>query len=612
MNKMISRRKFVSMTMMMVVLLFMFQFTQVIKDMDNQYNHNEYTAESFTNKDSAWKMSAVTQDNPMADESYVVYLGDEKDDIRHTVFQWCIYTKRELKENMTLEQVLAESSKVEVLLVNSANVDFDKDTPKLIKLVGRGVPVIFCNLPDTEVIKKSKELRSLLGIKSVEADEVELQGIKLFSGFLLGGETIYEVKDSLDVARQDLELKIPYYIAFGGTKTYMVGMLEEDSVENEYLPAIIWRNGSGNAMVFAVNGEYMADSTGVGILDAMMCELYDYEIYPIVNAQNLTIANYPGFAEENIEEIRRIYSRTPSGLYRDIMWPGIAATTGSNMLNETLFFMAQSDYADGNEPVSSDYVFYLKEIKEHGAEAGVSLNINSDIGLEEKIDLDTSFYEEANDGYVFTAGYVGSADEKIELISKQLLDKDLLKDMKTIVQKYENGTDIVSYATRDVTLLSTTSDGFHYTFSQDLRMRSLQTALGYSNILLDMYVLAWPTDTKDTWENLYDAFSRNVNTFWKPFKVFDNTTISETDTRVRSMLGLDYSDSRENNVISLHVDNLQEEAWFMLKVNDSSVKKVVGAEVKEIEDSAYLLRVTTENVTIYLKADNEPYYYIPK
>ena len=50
MDRMVSFRKFVSMTMVMLVLLFMFQFTQVIKDVDNDYNVNEYATDSvYTN-----------------------------------------------------------------------------------------------------------------------------------------------------------------------------------------------------------------------------------------------------------------------------------------------------------------------------------------------------------------------------------------------------------------------------------------------------------------------------------------------------------------------------------------------------------------------------------
>ncbi len=613
MNGMVSRRKFISMTLMMIVLLFMFQFTQVIKDMDNQYNVNEYAIENPLNEMSVWKMTEQQEGTILTElnEKFVVYLGSSEDAVRPVVYQWCTYTKRDFVEGIAPEKISKYASNIEVVLINSQEFDFEKNTGILTNLAKNGVSMIFCNLPEPEIIISSSELQKLLGIRNIESLEVELKGIKLFPGFLLGGETVYEVKEPEDEKRQDLDLTVPYYVAFGGTKTYMVGVIDKKSTDNEYLPALIWRNSYEDAKIFAVNGDYMSNSTGLGILNAMMTELHPYELYPVINAQNLTVANFPGFANENAEEMQRIYSRTPANLYRDIVWPSIAATTGKNQLDETLFFMAQNDYSDGIEPTDADYVFYLKDMKEQGTEAGISLDNHSNISLTDKVKKDGAFYEQSNDGYLFTAGYIGSKEERQALLDNNLLNVSALNNLQTIVQKYDVNTDIVSYLNQDVTLLSTTSDGLDYTFSQDLRMRSLQTALGYSNILLDLYVLTWPEDTNDTWEKMYDDFSRNVNTFWNAFKMFDKTTVSETDRRVRNLFALDYSHACENNVISLHVDNFQTEAWFILKTNNSEIEEVTGAEYKLIEDDAYLLRITNPNVQIYLSEEIKPYYYIP-
>ena len=612
MKGMVSRRKFISMTMMMLVLLFMFQFTQVIKDVDNDYNVNDYAGKITLNDASAWQMNQNADESIIIEETqnYVAFLGNTNEQVGSIVEQWCIYTKRNLKAYSSVTD-LKEIEEVtpEVLLIDSDYVDFSKETNMLIGLADKGISMIFCDLPDVQVIERNARLRELLGIRSVEASEVELSGIKLFSGFLLGGETIYTVEEGQDSTNQDLDLKVPWYVAFGGTKTYMVGMPEDETAENEYLPAIIWRNSHKNAQVFAVNGDYMYDSTGLGMLSAMMMELHPYELYPIINAQNLTIANFPGFADENAEEMVRIYSRSQGDLYRDIMWPSIAATTKKNRLRETVFFMAQADYADGNEPEERDYVFYLKELKEQKAEAGVSIDSHvEDIALTQKAKRDSAFYEKANDGYVFTAGYADSVQEAEALIDV-IEQEPALQQVKTLVQKYNPEGPLVSYVSQDITLQNTTSNGFDFTFSQDLRMKSLETALGYSNILLDMYPVSWPESTEDVWEKMYDTFSRNVNTFWKPFKVFESTTISESDNRVRGLLGLDYKHDCKNNIIYLQIDNMPEQTWFILRTHGQEIEQLVGASYQEIEEDSYLLQIEEENVRIHLKDTNELYYY---
>lgn len=618
MDRMVSRRKFVSMTMMMLVLLFMFQFTQVIKDVGNDYNVNEYAVETAIDRNSSWKMGATDSMGSTKSHEYVAFLGDTGTQLGNIIEQWCMYTKRELKEYSSVDElkVLADN-KPEILLIDSDFVDFKKDTNSLGALTNEEVSMIFCNLPDVNVIAKNGRLRELLGIKSVEAYDVELTGVKLFGGFLLGGDTIYTVEEEEQAKRQDLDLNIPWYAVFGGAKSYMVGMLEEEQLanyihKNEMSPAIIWRNSYKKAFVFAVNGDYMNDSTGLGILDAMMAELHPYEIYPVINAQNLTVANFPGFAEENTEEIMRLYSRDQSDLFRDIMWPSINATMKRNRLHESVFFMAQADYLDDNEPKVDEYVFYLKELNEQKAEAGVSINSREkNISLSDKMARDSEFYEKANNGYVFTAAYADDSENISEL--KSIIGKEpALKDIKTIIQRYDASTPIVSYLNKDITLQNTITDGVYYTYSQDLRMKSLQTALGYSNTLLDMYPIAWPESENDVWEKMYDDYSRNIDTFWKVFHVFDNTTASESDRRVRNFLSLDYEHQLVDNVLNLQVKNMQDKAWFILRTNGQKIEKVEGASYKKIEDEAYLLIISEDEAKIYLKNTDALYYFMPE
>ena len=616
MNGMVSRRKFISMTMMMVVLLFMFQLTQAVKDMENEYNVNTYAGESILDESSAWQLNGGVVENVSFDKvkehTYVALLGSRDTQLGSIAQQWCVYTKRNLREYASVEDLNEiKRKKPEVLVIDSEYVNFKAEADDLLKLAESDISMVFCNLPDADVIANSKNLRELLGIQKVQADEVELQAIKLFPGFLLGGEKVYQVQQEDDVKRQDLDMTVPWYVAFGGTKTYMVGLIEDETVKNEYLPALIWRNSHEDAKIFAVNGDYMYDSTGIGILDAMMAELHDYELYPVVNAQNLTVANYPGFAEENTDEMKRRYSRTQRSLFQDIMWPAFASVSGKTHLHETLFFMAQGDYADDREPSDADYVFYLKEIKENEAEAAVSLeNRAQTVQLEEKVARDNDFYSQANDGYVFTAGYAGEA-QAVEALVEQMQDKESFCGIKTLVQKYDATEPLLSYADENITLQSTTSNGLDYTFSQDLRMRSLQTALGYSNILLDMYEVAWPDDENDSWEKVYDAFSRNVNTFWKPFEDFEKTALSESDKRVRNMMGISYTDRRENDVIYMQVQNMPDEAWFILRTHGESVAEISGAEALELEDGAYLLKITGSVVRIQLELAEGPYFYVP-
>jgi len=55
-----------------------------------------------------------------------------------------------------------------------------------------------------------------------------------------------------------------------------------------------------------VNDDFLTDVSGIGILSAMTAQISDYEIYPVVNAQNLVAADMSAFSSENEEKMQTI------------------------------------------------------------------------------------------------------------------------------------------------------------------------------------------------------------------------------------------------------------------------------------------------------------------
>ena len=66
-------------------------------------------------------------------------------------------------------------------------------------------------------------------------------------------------------------------------------------------------------------------------------------------------------------------------------------------------------------------------------------------------------------------------------------------------------------------------------------MKSIQSALGYTNIMLNMQDIFWPEQETDRWEIMQKQFASNLLTYWKNFSCFSNTTLSQSDARVRTV-----------------------------------------------------------------------------
>ena len=606
---MVSRRNYLTIAMMFVILLFMFQFTGVMKEQLSEYESNEYADDTTT---SFQRSDAFLAEQTSADACEVIYVGEAGGAEESVVKTWCSYRKWTFfcSSSLALLDSLQDDA-LQVLVVDGSKVTSEEEVAVLRREAQMGVTVIFATLPQSSVIREYRDLRELLGIRAVIADEIPLAGMHLFSGFLLGGEEIYEVTEPGEEERQDMNPSVPWYTTGAGTKTYMVGTLsdetieqtvddeiraqyvgmEEEAAKNSLLPAILWRNSVDTAKIFCVNGDYLADISAVGILDAMMGETYDYDIYPVINAQNLVIADLPAFVSENEEEMQKRYSQSAQAVYQEIVWPSltsIASRTGAKM---TCMMTPQFTYTDEEEPDGENVTYYLKRLKEEHAEAGLSADSREGILLSEKIKQDQTFWQTYAPSYRFLSLYA----DGVKSIGEE---SALPAEIRTVALGSGASGQAVGYLNENVTLQPSTSSGIRHTFLDDFKVKCMETALGYSNITPDLYSVTYPEGDDDSWEKMSKKIAANLGTYWKAYEAFDATTLTESDVRIRRFLALDYKQQRAGNVITLSLEHREDAAWFLLRLHGEKVTEVAGGSFEEIEDGVYLILAEEDEVSV--------------
>lgn len=600
---MVSIRKFFSIAIMMFVLLFLFQFSMVLRDRQNTYDVNSNLAPKQNDGKNVWKNEELDPASVgTTDRRYVLFVGDSSSDMAEAVSRWCTYAKWDISKCSSMEKFKENDKNLPgMLILESEKYALDDNLKKIEELEQKGVIIVFGCLENAENIEKNQELQDFMGICKVVSAKTEITGVKLFEGLLLGGEVVYETPEDKDERdRQDLQLNVPWYQVGSGTKTYMVGLLDQskqkETVENEELPTLIWRNGIRNGSIFCVVGDYMKDSTALGLLDGMVAEASSYYIYPVVNAQNLSMINFPVFADENNEQMMELYSQSITGMARDIMWPSLISIVEKGGLKMTCFMQPQTNYEDGIEPTSRDLVFYLKQMKEQNAEAGLSLQYKNAESLRDKLNQDAEFFRKADSSYKYGAAYT---EEKDLDTVKALMNTELMKNVSTLVCEYTEDEPVISYCTDSVTLQSAISDGMNYTYSDDIRMRSIQSSLGYTNVMLNMQKIFWPERKKDRWQIMQKRFSSNLLTYWKNFTGFDSTTLSESNTRTRTFLNLDFSETRTDDEIILKTS--ESGSWFILRTHGEEIEEIEGGTQKKLEDNVYLIQAQDTTVKIQVK-----------
>lgn len=601
---MVSKRNFFSIIILLLIMIFMFMFSGVLKQELNDYGTNSYEEseedvirlkqeENDLRAQLTQEAKVLYGENSQVRDKRVLYLGKNLSSaVANCVKSWCYYSKRPMVTLSTLRGLKSiEASRLpSIVVVDGSDVTWEYETETLSTLARNGACVIIARMPSPEEVKGNTLFRKMAGIKDVYSSDIAIDGVRLFPGFFIGQEEAYMAEEEEEY-RQDLNLKIPWYVIGEGTKTYMMGMVKDRTRKSEFLPALVWRHTYGEGNVFCINGDYASKDTGIGFLTACLSDTAAYDIYPVINAQNVVLASYGGFSDENSEVLMDIYEQGQLPLFRDVVWPALVALEEKTGAKMSLMVSPQLDYSDTEDPVKGQLIYYLRLLNEGYGEAGISTKQISDISLEEKIGKDLVYWETEAMSYKLQAAY---------LENKNHYDatKNMLPHLKTVVIPEESGMP-VKYLDDVVTLQMATANGLTHTFGEDLELKAYETALGYSNVVFDMSMVSHPEGSD--WADFSRRTSSNLITYWKRYSGFAHTTLSESDARIRRFFALDYSDSKTDNRIHLHIDHFDQSAYFVLKLNVGELDEVEGATYSDLKNCFYLLEAQQEDVYITLK-----------
>ncbi|MDE6926072.1 MAG: hypothetical protein K2P59_12570, partial [Acetatifactor sp.] len=161
---------------------------------------------------------------------------------------------------------------------------------------------------------------------------------------------------------------------------------------------------------------------------------------------------------------------------------------------------------------------------------------------------------------------------------------------------------------RNVTLQRATAVGREHPYSANLAIMGYETALGYSNIVLDMKAVSYPESEEDHWQNLARVISQNLCTYWKNYEIFSQTTLAESDARVRKFLALDYRTVKKRDQIILYTNDFEGSVWFLVKINIGEPGEVEGGTLQEIGGGYYLLEAVETEVVINIESTALEYY----
>ena len=605
-NRMLSKRVYFTVSALMMLVLFMFQFSGIIRKKYNNFDENKYAVSEKNDLNKNNVFTVLTDEDKVVKSisGYIVYIGDINTKTGNTVYEWCSYTKRNLLVYKTVSQYHRYNEKYpDAILIDSDYVNIDSDIDTFSLLTDYGINLVFCTLPSYSAISENQRFEQLCGI-SPHRESVNASGLKLYSGFLFGGEAWYTKENDPDGKFQNMKLTMPWYNTSNATKTYMSAVVESEDgskIDNEDQPAVIWRKSHDHAYVFCINGDYIKDISGIGILTAIMSESKDLDIYPVVDSQSVIVNNFPMFSFENDDAVEKYYLRNTSSLLENVIWPDISNLAESTGARFTFMAAPQINYSDNNLVSVREMDYFFRLFSEISSEAGLTTTRDDATSIDEKLTADAGIFSNYLSNYKFTS-IIARKDELENVLSSK---NSLIDDVNTIVTDSQDygGTKLFSYVNDNVINVECPVTSDKYTYSDDFRQRCFQTALAYTNIEFNMTGVCNPDDEKELWNEEIKSKSTALTSYMKNSKMFTKCSISQADKRIREFMAADYSYKQNSSYVSLDITGAQETTRFIVRLRTGEVENVSGAVCTKVEKGVYLITAQSKHVEMTIKTE---------
>ena len=601
---MLSKRGYFTILMLIVTIFLMFMLVGVTSNIKStssddftNIKYNNTVSEVFLNIDNLDYEVNISKE--ILDNKPLVAIIANKEYNINVFKEFCIYNKYLYK---IYDYFPAEDEIRDFDLMIFGDMDFASHFTELEAYSNLAKTMFFTKLPSFKELSANDELTRFFGIDKRIDEEILVDGFKIFPDFMINNGRTY-VDDDYFGKENDTNIILPYYSLLPGYEIYSVGLFNNQkdlAIKDLELPPILWKTKTNNSFVFVINSDIFTKSSLLGILTAFKSKERSYHIYPIVNGQTISIINYPYLSNENDSIIKSTYGRSSQALSRDILWPNIVQILNNYGESSNFFFSYKLDYNNESVVSKDDLNFYMRQINKLSGDSGLSLSQQSENDILDLVNSNNNFYKDSIDDYKFSSLYMG--DFSNEDLSK-VKDNDLLKEISLVLSDYDYNDYLLSYIDDNTLSIKYNLDGFSHETTDDLRMISIENALGMCNMKVDLSRVFYPESYLDEWNNLSVDWSSG-KTYFNDFGAFDFISIKELEKRVKRFLQLDYIYEYNNDSFDLHIENFDEEAYFIFSIYDKDIREIINGEIKKINKDTYLVKANSDKLSIKLEDKN--------
>jgi len=584
---MVTRRSYFSIVILMAVITFLFLLPKIFEDYSISYYNDKIKdniqVEHGVSVDKN-VLSLASGEKTVAGKP-LVYIFDNEDTSVYE--EWCVYRKMQYR---VIDSFTPCADEIPDYIVVGRFDYTENDTEIFRSYLENGTNIIFTQMPDYQNVTGDKDYMELLGILKCRQENVNVEELHIFNDFFVSKERIYSNRDFYG-DKNKFKMEIPYYELRAGYQVFAQAKIKD----TEYLdyPPVLWRTYTDNGYVFVVNTDVFEGKGVIGLLTAFVSQCESYDVYPVVNAQTVSVINFPVMNNENEELFEATYDRDMHSFSRDILWPGISTILQNYNKSYNFFMAAKLDYSTEKMSNNPDLGYYYSEIVSKLGTLGVSYDQVSDVSLSTINETVKSEIQKEVEEYNQIAAYVPESALGEEDCVKNGKSNIILTDMsdeRPIIEKEEDGTIRTCF----------TSSGVDHNIRQDLSLVGIETALGLDMQSTNIKEVLFKND--DTyWEKVSSTWASET-TYIKDFEEFDTVSVEESMGRISNFLVIDYKTERlADNSISVHITSDSNSGYFVVRLWNEQITGMSSGSFEKVNDTTYLISVVDKDTVIYTK-----------
>lgn len=518
-------------------------------------------------------------------EAYIVLAANLKDPAVERTTQTLSYLQQSYRVYDSLSQVsLASLRHAQGMIVTTEDWESLFSYQEMSSYLKNGGKVIFEYLPAPFYLKENGYY-PLLGIDSLASKRTQ-KSVRFYNNLLLC-DSIYR---DINLSAYDAQLTV-------SCKIYAQEFLynEEDGdtwpewEEILTFNPLLWRNYWNGGQVQVMNGNFMDDLYGIGILSGIIGEMEEISLTPIVNANLLSFAQFPVYGSFNSDYFQQEYYRDSQKTLQDVVWPTILSFSLKNEIPVTAFWSASAEEPPGDGGNEQNPRFWLQEFSKNQCELGLGYSAKDSGNWEKTQDMyreiETAYPEYQPKTFLVETG----REERLFTNLSQSFQVMMLAFEKKSMENFQ-----LTYTPSGTLVLPVLSDGSKRTDREQLMIDSLASGLGYLNSQVDLSAFYEGT----SWQDFSKMFTQQIGGDITRFPWINRLTASDAAAQAARFLRSPVTIEQTKNEITATCEETGR--YFLLRA-EFDISQIEGGTAEMIQEGVYLITMNQQKLHIVLK-----------